>query len=101
MRYDGIESRLDNPPDPVVVNSTFPTDWMHGWKFIAFGPDGKLYVPVGGPCNVCDRTDDDPRYASITRMNPDGSDLEVFASGVRNSVGFDWHPATNAMNFQE
>jgi glucose/arabinose dehydrogenase len=72
---------------------------MHGWKFIAFGPDGKLYVPVGGPCNVCDRTDEDPRYASITRMNPDGSDLEVFASGIRNSVGFDWHPATNELWF--
>ncbi len=99
LRYDGIESRLDNPPEPVVVNGTFPTDWMHGWKFIAFGPDGKLYVPVGAPCNVCDRVGDDPRYASITRMNPDGSDLEVFASGIRNSVGFDWNPATNELWF--
>ena len=99
LRYDGIESRLDNPPEPVVVNDTYPTDWMHGWKFIAFGPDGKLYVPVGGPCNVCDRADEEPRYASITRMNPDGSDLEVFASGIRNSVGFDWHPETNELWF--
>ena len=99
LRYDGIESRLDDPPEPVVVNGTFPTDWLHGWKFIAFGPDGKLYVPVGGPCNVCDRGDEDPRYASITRMNPDGSELEVFASGIRNSVGFDWHPATNELWF--
>ena len=99
LRYDGIEARLDDPPEPVVVNETFPTDWMHGWKFIAFGPDGKLYVPVGGPCNVCDRADEDPRYASITRMNPDGSDLEVFASGIRNSVGFDWHPATSELWF--
>ena len=99
LRYDGIESRLDNPPEPVVVNDTYPTDWMHGWKFIAFGPDGKLYVPVGGPCNVCDRADEEPRYASITRMNPDGSDLEVFASGIRNSVGFDWHPGTDELWF--
>ncbi len=99
LRYDGIESRLDNPPEPVVVNDTYPTDWMHGWKFIAFGPDGKLYVPVGAPCNVCDRADDEPRYGSITRMNPDGSELEVFASGIRNSVGFDWHPATNELWF--
>ena len=99
LRYDGIESRLDDPPEPVVVTDAFPTDWMHGWKFIAFGPDGKLYVPVGGPCNVCDRADDDPRYASITRMNPDGSDLEVFASGIRNSVGFDWNPATDELWF--
>ena len=99
LRYDWIESRLDNPPEPVVVTDAFPTDWMHGWKFIAFGPDGKLYVPVGAPCNVCDRADDEPRYGSITRMNPDGSELEVFASGIRNSVGFDWHPATNELWF--
>ena len=99
LRYDLIESRLDNPPEPVVVTDAFPTDWMHGWKFIAFGPDGKLYVPVGAPCNVCDRADDEPRYGSITRMNPDGSELEVFASGIRNSVGFDWHPATNELWF--
>ena len=97
LRYDGIESRLDDPPEPVVVSDAFPSDWMHGWKFIAFGPDDKLYVPVGGPCNVCDREDEEPRYASITRMNPDGSDLEVFASGIRNSVGFDWHPVTNEL----
>ncbi len=99
LRYDRIESRLDNAPEPVVVNGTFPTDWMHGWKNIAFGPDGKLYVPVGAPCNVCDRADEEPRYASITRMNPDGGDLEVFASGIRNSVGFDWHPDTGELWF--
>ncbi len=99
LRYDGIESRLDDPPEPVVVSDAFPSDRMHGWKFIAFGPDDKLYVPVGGPCNVCDREDEEPRYASITRMSPDGSDLEVFASGIRNSVGFDWHPVTNELWF--
>ena len=98
LRYSGIESRLDNPPDPVVLNDTFPTDWLHGWKFIGFGPDGKLYVPVGAPCNVCDRREE-PRYASITRMDPDGTDQEVFARGIRNSVGFDWHPETNELWF--
>jgi glucose/arabinose dehydrogenase len=99
LRYDRIESRLENPPEPTVVNSTFPSDRMHGWKYIAFGPDGKLYVPVGAPCNVCDREDEEARYASITRMNPDGSDLEVFARGIRNSVGFDWHPDTGELWF--
>ena len=69
LRYDRIESRLNDPPEPVVVTDAFPTDWMHGWKFIAFGPDDKLYVPVGAPCNVCDRGDEEPRYSSITRMN--------------------------------
>ena len=98
LRYDGIESRLDNPPEPVVLADGYPTDWLHGWKFISFGPDGKLYVPVGAPCNVCDRREE-PRYASITRMNSDGSDQEVFARGIRNSVGFDWHPETNELWF--
>ena len=87
------------PPEPVVVNDTFPTDRSHGWKFIAFGPDGMLYVPVGAPCNICEPTD--PIYGSITRMKPDGTGREIFASGVRNSVGFDWHPATKELWFTD
>jgi glucose/arabinose dehydrogenase len=98
-RYDGIDAHLETPPAPVVVNDTFPTERHHGWKFIAFGPDGKLYVPVGAPCNICEPTD--PRFASITRMNPDGTGVEVFASGVRNTVGFDWHPATKELWFTD
>ncbi|MFQ5656080.1 MAG: PQQ-dependent sugar dehydrogenase [Candidatus Methylomirabilales bacterium] len=92
LRYDNIEARLRRPPKPIVVNNSFPRDRHHGWKFIGFGPDGLLYVPVGAPCNVCER--EDPRYASIMRMKPDGTDLEIFVRGVRNSVGFDWHPKT-------
>ena len=84
-----------------MVNDTLPKDTHHGQKFIAFGPDGLLYVPVGGPCNVCDKEKDDPRYATILRMKPDGSGLEVFASGVRNSVGFDWHPQTRELWFTD
>ena len=99
LRYDGIASRLRNPPQAVVVNDSFPSDTHHGWKYIAFGPDGLLYVPVGAPCNVCERGD--PRYASIMRMKPDGSKLEVFASGVRNTVGFDWHPETRELWFTD
>ncbi len=99
LRYDGIEDRLQNPPEPVVVDEDYPTERSHGWKFIRFGPDGKLYVPVGAPCNICDRTGEDQRFASITRMNPDGSGQEVFAHGVRNSVGFDWHPNTGELWF--
>jgi glucose/arabinose dehydrogenase len=100
LRFDQIEDRLDNPPAPVVVYDRFPTDRHHGWKFIRFGPDGMLYVPVGAPCNVCLRSDDE-RYASITRMRPDGSGLEVFAHGVRNTVGFDWHPETGELWFTD
>jgi glucose/arabinose dehydrogenase len=99
LRFDGIESRLSDPGPPVVVNDDFPKDTDHGWKFIAFGPDGMLYVPVGAPCNVCDR--EDPRYASIMRMQPDGSGLETFARGVRNTVGFDWDPDTKELWFTD
>jgi glucose/arabinose dehydrogenase len=97
LRFDNIENRLDHPPPPVVVSERFPGDAHHGWKFIAFGPDGKLYVPVGAPCNICEPDPD--RYAIITRMNPDGSGLEVFARGLRNSVGFDWDPRTKELWF--
>jgi glucose/arabinose dehydrogenase len=99
LRYDSIESRLNNPPKPKVVYDKYPTDAHHGWKFIAFGPDGKLYVPVGAPCNICDRKE--PVYASITRMNPDGTGMEIYAKGVRNSVGFAWHPDTKELWFTD
>lgn len=99
LRFDDIESRLDNSPEPVVLNDDLPTDRGHGWKYLGFGPDGKLYVPVGGPCNVCDRTDEDPRYGTVLRMNPDGTDEEIYAHGVRNSVGFDWQPETGDLWF--
>jgi glucose/arabinose dehydrogenase len=99
LRYDDIEARLSNPPSPVIVSDDFPSDGHHGWKFIAFGPDGYLYVPVGAPCNVCLK--DDRVYASITRMKPDGSDHSVFAHGVRNTVGFAWHPLTNELWFTD
>lgn len=99
LRYDGVLDQLGGKVTPAVVNDTFPSERHHGWKFIRFGPDGKLYVPVGAPCNVCDS--DDERFSSIMRMNADGSDLEVFAHGVRNTVGFDWHPQTKVLWFTE
>lgn len=100
-RYDGIEQSLEKPPSPVLVTDKLPNDRHHGWKFIAFGPDGYLYVPVGAPCNVCDERGRDKRYASITRMKPDGSGQEVFAEGVRNTVGFAWHPDTKHLWFTD
>jgi glucose/arabinose dehydrogenase len=99
LRYDNIEARLTDPPTPVIVNDTFPRESLHGWKFIRFGPDGRLYVPVGAPCNICKKRDE--RYASITRMQADGAALEVFAHGVRNTVGFDWHPETKTLWFTD
>jgi glucose/arabinose dehydrogenase len=97
-RMDSIESRLANPPKPVVVYDKYPSDEHHGLRFIAFGPDGKLYVPVGAPCNVCDPN---PPYASLTRINPDGTGLEIFARGIRNTVGFDWNPLTKEIWFTD
>ena len=99
LRYDGIESRLNDVPKPVVVNNSFPTDRQHGWKFIAFGPDERLYIPVGAPCNICEPDAD--RYTLINRMKADGSGVEVFARGIRNTVGFDWHPQTKELWFTD
>jgi glucose/arabinose dehydrogenase len=99
LRFDQIEERLTKPPPPVVVTDSFPNERSHGWKFIAFGPDEKLYVPVGAPCNICEPDPD--RYALIARVNPDGSGYEVVARGVRNSVGFDWDPQTKDLWFTD
>ncbi len=99
IRLDQIESKLENPPEPVIVNDSFPSNKWHGWKFIKIGPDNKIYVPVGAPCNICDSQD--TRYSTIMRMNLDGKGLEIFASGIRNTVGFDWHPDTKELWFTE
>ena len=99
LRYPRIGQRMNDVPEPVVVNDSFPDEAAHGWKYIAFGPDGMLYVPVGAPCNVCDP--DDPRFAGIMRMHPDGTGLEIYARGIRNTVGFDWHPGTKVLWFTD
>lgn len=99
LKFSDIENKLDNPGEPTIVYDKFPTESHHGWKYIAFGPDGKLYVPVGAPCNICES--DDPIFAAIHRMNADGTELELFASGVRNTVGFTWHPETNDLWFTD
>jgi glucose/arabinose dehydrogenase len=99
LRFDDIERRLDSPPASVVVRDSLPNpNAGHTWKFIAFGPDNLLYMSVGAPCNVCLSP---PMVSTILRMKPDGSALEVFAAGVRNSVGFDWHPKTREMWFTD
>lgn len=101
-RYDDIDTQLDQGVAklraPVTI-ATLPADRHHGWRYIAFGPDDKLYVPIGAPCNVCDRDSDG--YSMITRMNPDGSGREVVARGVRNTVGFRWHPKTGDLWFTD
>ena len=99
LRLRDLGRDLARPPKPEVVSDAFPSDAHHGWKFIAFGPDGKLYVPVGAPCNIC--TPPGPLYATITRLDLAGGRPEVVARGVRNSVGFDFDPATGDLWFTD
>ena len=99
LKFENIEQNLANPPQPVVVYDRYPTKTHHGWKYIAFGPDGKLYVPVGAPCNICE--EEDEIFATITRMNPDGSGMEIIQRGIRNTVGFTWHPESGELWFTD
>lgn len=100
-RIDNIENTLENPAKPIKITDSLPKDEHHGWKYIAFGPDHKLYVPVGAPCNICDDNEKDKRYAAISRMNADGSGFEVYAHGIRNTVGFTWHPQSKELWFTD
>lgn len=100
-KYPAIEENLSGTPQKELVYDDYPREFHHGWKYIAFGPDDKLYVPVGAPCNICDSTSVDERFSTITRMDPDGSNREIYAKGVRNSVGFTWHPETGDMWFTD
>lgn len=99
LKFRGIEGNFRKKPAYAVVTDKYPKDTWHGWKFIRFGPDGKLYVPVGAPCNIC--LSSDKIYATITRINPDGTGMEIFAEGIRNTVGFDWDPATGFLWFTD
>lgn len=99
LRYDAIAKRLDNPPEPVVVYAALPRESHHGWKYLRFGPDGMLYIPVGVPCNICDPAN--PIYGTLNRVGPDGGGFKTIARGIRNSVGFDWHPETGEIYFTD
>ena len=95
-RYDDIENNLQSVPEPALVTDALPTESHHGWRYIKQGPDGMLYISIGAPCNVCELTG---MFGTISRMNLDGSGMEVYATGVRNSVGFDWNPETDVLWF--
>ena len=99
--YRDIDKSLSAPPEPEVVYDRLPKDRHHGWKFIDFGPDGQLYFNVGAPCNICLKRDE--RYASIMRLDLSDREPEpeVFAHGVRNTVGFTWHPETQQLWFTD
>ena len=101
LRFDNIEDKLDNPGEPVDLTDKFglPPEVHHNWKYAAFGPDGKLYIQVGANCNICEINPG--IHAQIRRYNPDGSGMEIVARGVRNTVGFDWHPVTKELWFTD
>ena len=98
IRFSGIEDKLGTPGEPEVIVADLPyKNMLHAWKYIDFGPDDKLYLAMGAPCNVCEAED----LSLMLRMNPDGTDSEVFARGIRNSVGFDWHPQSGELWFTD
>ncbi len=97
-KYSDIDTTYADNPEPQLVFDQLPSDSSHGWKYIAFGPDDKLYVPIGAPCNICDP---DAPYAALHRLNPDGTGFETVAQGIRNTVGFDWHPDTDTLWFTD
>ena len=99
LRYRAIESTFRDDPQPEIVTDSLPDKRHHGWKYLSVGPDGFLYVPVGAPCNVCES--DDPRFASILRMDPESGETTIYAAGVRNSVGMAWHPDTGELWFSD
>jgi glucose/arabinose dehydrogenase len=99
LRFDGITKSSDVKPVDMTAKFDLPSEQHHNWKYVAFGPDGKLYVPFGAPCNICEPPSKE--YAQIRRYNADGSGKEVIATGVRNSVGFDWHPKTKELYFTD
>ena len=97
LKFENIESNLFSNPKPETIYDKLPREMHHGCKFIRFGPDGRLYVPIGAPCNVCEREG----YAVIGRLDLPKKAFEIYAQGVRNSVGFDWHPATRELWFTD
>ena len=99
VRFDDIDQTFDKSPTYQVVNTGLPNDKWHGEKIVKVGPEGKLYIPVGAPCNVCNKESD--IHSKIYRMNPDGSQREEVARGIRNSVGFAWHPDTRNLWFTD
>lgn len=97
LRYKNIEAHLKQPTKPQVIYDMLPTERHHGWRYLGIGPDEKLYVSVGAPCNVCDKAG----YAEIKRLSLDGKQIETYARGIRNSVGFSWHPVTRDLWFTD
>ena len=99
LKYENIEEHYKESPEPVLISDDLPSAWHHGWKYLSIGPENFLYFNVGAPCNICLREEE--IYATIVKMDPENGDSEVYAHGVRNSVGSAWHPITKKMWFSD
>ena len=99
LRYDGIDTNPNVQPVDLTARFNLPPEQHHNWKYIRFGPDNKLYVPFGAPCNICLLPTSE--YAQLRRYDADGSNMEVIATGIRNTQGFDWHPVTRELWFTD
>ena len=99
VKLKDIANHLSNPPKPQIVFDGYPDERQHGWKYLHVGPDGKLYTGVGAPCNIC--LSEKEIYGTLTRLDPDGKHFEIHAKGIRNTVGFDWHPQTGELFFTD
>lgn len=99
LRFDGIEQNPNVAPVDLTAKFNLPPEQHHNWKYIRFGPDGKLYVPFGAPCNICELPTQE--YAQLRRYDADGSNMEVIGRGIRNTQGFDWHPVTQEIWFTD
>lgn len=99
LRFKGVGSRLDHPPEAEIIRDRLPRNAHHGWRYLRVGTDNRLYISIGVPCNVCKR--DNSLFGTLIRLELDGSNLEILAKGIRNSVGFDWHPETGSLWFTD
>ncbi len=97
-KFPNIDQQKGEIKTEVIYDKLSRNGW-HGWKYIKFGPDGKLYIPIGGPCNVCEHVDE--RFATIARLDVDTKEFDIFARGIRNSVGIDWHPENEELWFTD
>jgi glucose/arabinose dehydrogenase len=101
LKYENVDKHLDDMPDPIVLNKALPSNKWHGPRVIKVGPDERIYVSIGMPCNTCNFRDEQPLFGTISNMSLDGKDLKPYAIGIRNSVGFDWHPETSELWFTD
>ena len=99
-KISDIENSYRNKPDPEVIFSNLPDKTHHGWKFLEFGPDGLLYIPIGAPCNICEPEEE---FATLNTLDINNPELGItkYAMGIRNTVGFDWDPKTDDLWFTD